>query len=94
MAGSVLMLPAIGFNCIFAVLRYPNFAIRGLSRIGRRIRAAGSRMHAMVLPAGTGAGAAFLAAGWRRADWRRRVAAEGRCAPGRRADVAIEPPAR
>lgn len=34
MAGSVLMLPAIGFNCIFAVLRYPNFAIAGYATIG------------------------------------------------------------
>ncbi len=34
MAGSVLMLPAIGFNCIFAVLRYPNFAVAGYATIG------------------------------------------------------------
>jgi branched-subunit amino acid ABC-type transport system permease component len=34
MAGSVLMLPAIGFNCIFAVLRYPSFAIAGFSTVG------------------------------------------------------------
>ncbi|NKE47351.1 branched-chain amino acid ABC transporter permease [Roseomonas frigidaquae] len=34
MAGSVLMLPAIGFNCIFAVLRYPNFAIAGFATTG------------------------------------------------------------
>jgi branched-subunit amino acid ABC-type transport system permease component len=34
MTGSVLMLPAIGFNCIFAVLRYPNFAIAGYATIG------------------------------------------------------------
>jgi branched-subunit amino acid ABC-type transport system permease component len=34
MTGTVLMLPAIGFNCIFAVLRYPNFAIAGYATIG------------------------------------------------------------
>lgn len=34
MAGSVLMLPAIGFNCIFAVLRYPSFAIAGFATTG------------------------------------------------------------
>ncbi len=34
MAGSVLMLPAIGFNCIFAVLRYPNFAVAGYATVG------------------------------------------------------------
>jgi branched-subunit amino acid ABC-type transport system permease component len=34
MTGSVLMLPAIGFNCIFAVLRYPNFAVAGYATIG------------------------------------------------------------
>ncbi len=34
MAGSVLMLPAIGFNCIFAVLRYPNFAVAGFCTFG------------------------------------------------------------
>ena len=34
MAGSMLMLPAIGFNCIFAVLRYPNFAVAGYATVG------------------------------------------------------------
>ena len=34
MTGSMLMLPAIGFNCIFAVLRYPNFAVAGYATIG------------------------------------------------------------
>jgi branched-subunit amino acid ABC-type transport system permease component len=34
MAGSMLMLPAIGFNCIFAVLRYPNFAVAGYATMG------------------------------------------------------------
>jgi branched-subunit amino acid ABC-type transport system permease component len=34
MTGSVLMLPAIGFTCIFAVLRYPNFAVAGFCTVG------------------------------------------------------------
>jgi len=34
MTGSVLMLPAIGFSCIFAVLRYPNFAVAGFATVG------------------------------------------------------------
>lgn len=34
MAGSLLMLPAIGFTTIFAVLRYPNFAVAGFGTIG------------------------------------------------------------
>lgn len=34
MAGTVLMVPAIGFNMIFAVLRFPNFAVAGLCTIG------------------------------------------------------------
>jgi branched-subunit amino acid ABC-type transport system permease component len=34
MTGSMLMLPAIGFTTIFAVLRYPNFAVAGFATIG------------------------------------------------------------
>ena len=34
MTGSILMLPAIGFSCIFAVLRYPNFAVAGFATVG------------------------------------------------------------
>lgn len=33
-AGTVLAVPAIGFTAIFAVLRYPNFAIGALATIG------------------------------------------------------------
>lgn len=61
MAGSVLMLPAIGFNCIFAVLRYPNFAIAGYATIGAF---AGWVANAQWgLPAGVALLAAFLVAG-------------------------------
>jgi len=61
MTGSVLMLPAIGFNCIFAVLRYPSFAIAGYATVG-----AFAGWVANVpfgLPAGLALVAAFLAAG-------------------------------
>ena len=61
MAGSVLMLPAIGFNVIFAVLRYPNFAVAGYATVG-----AFAGWIANVqwgLPAGVALLAAFLAAG-------------------------------
>jgi branched-subunit amino acid ABC-type transport system permease component len=61
MAGSVLMLPAIGFNCIFAVLRYPNFAVAGYATMGAF---AGWIANAQWgLPAGVALLAAFLAAG-------------------------------
>lgn len=33
-AGSILVVPTIGFTAIFAVLRYPNFAIGSLAAIG------------------------------------------------------------
>ncbi len=61
MAGSLLMLPAIGFNCIFAVLRYPNFAVAGFATIGAF---AGWVANAQWgLPAGVALMAAFLVAG-------------------------------
>jgi branched-subunit amino acid ABC-type transport system permease component len=61
MAGSMLMLPAIGFNCIFAVLRYPNFAVAGYATIGAF---AGWVANAQWgLPAGVALLAAFLVAG-------------------------------
>jgi branched-subunit amino acid ABC-type transport system permease component len=61
MAGSMLMLPAIGFNCIFAVLRYPNFAVAGYATVGAF---AGWIANAQWgLPAGVALLAAFLAAG-------------------------------
>lgn len=61
MAGSVLMLPAIGFNCIFAVLRYPNFAIAGYATIGAFAGWIANTQWG--LPAGVALVAAFLAAG-------------------------------
>jgi branched-chain amino acid transport system permease protein len=61
MAGSVLMLPAIGFNCIFTVLRYPNFAVAGYATIGAFAGWIANVMWG--LPAGLALLAAFLAAG-------------------------------
>ena len=61
MAGSVLMLPAIGFNCIFAVLRYPNFAVAGYATIGAFAGWVANTQWG--LPAGLALVAAFLAAG-------------------------------
>ena len=61
MAGSVLMLPAIGFNCIFAVLRYPNFAIAGYATVGAFAGWIANTQWG--LPAGIALVAAFLAAG-------------------------------
>lgn len=34
MAGAVLAMPALGFNAIYAVLRFPNFALGGLATAG------------------------------------------------------------
>ena len=34
MSGTVLMVPAIGFSAIYAVLRFPNFAIAGFMTLG------------------------------------------------------------
>ncbi len=61
MAGSMLMLPAIGFNCIFAVLRYPNFAIAGYATIGAFAGWIANTQWG--LPAGVALLAAFLVAG-------------------------------
>lgn len=61
MAGSVLMLPAIGFNCIFAVLRYPNFAVAGYATVGAFAGWVANTQWG--LPAGLALVAAFLAAG-------------------------------
>ncbi len=61
MAGSVLMLPAIGFNCIFAVLRYPNFAVAGFATIGAFAGWVANAQWGM--PAGLALLVAFLAAG-------------------------------
>jgi branched-subunit amino acid ABC-type transport system permease component len=61
MAGSVLMLPAIGFNCIFAVLRYPNFAVAGYATVGAFAGWIANTQWG--LPAGVALLAAFLVAG-------------------------------
>jgi branched-subunit amino acid ABC-type transport system permease component len=61
MAGSMLMLPAIGFNCIFAVLRYPNFAVAGYATIGAFAGWVANTQWG--LPAGVALLAAFLVAG-------------------------------
>jgi branched-chain amino acid transport system permease protein len=61
MAGSMLMLPAIGFNCIFAVLRYPNFAVAGYATIGAFAGWIANMQWG--LPAGTSLLVAFVAAG-------------------------------
>jgi branched-chain amino acid transport system permease protein len=34
MSGAMLAVPALGFNAIYAVLRFPNFAVGGLATIG------------------------------------------------------------
>lgn len=34
LAGAVLALPAVGFNTVYAVLRFPNFAVASLATIG------------------------------------------------------------
>ncbi|MBC7802075.1 MAG: branched-chain amino acid ABC transporter permease, partial [Gemmatimonadaceae bacterium] len=34
MAGAVLAVPAIGFTAIYAVLRFPNFAVGGMATVG------------------------------------------------------------
>jgi branched-subunit amino acid ABC-type transport system permease component len=61
MAGSMLMLPAIGFNCIFAVLRYPNFAVAGYATVGAFAGWVANTQWGM--PAGVALLAAFLMAG-------------------------------
>ncbi len=61
MTGSILMLPAIGFTCIFAVLRYPNFAVAGYATIGAFAGWIANTQWG--LPAGVALLAAFAAAG-------------------------------
>jgi branched-chain amino acid transport system permease protein len=61
MAGAVLAIPAIGFTAIYAVLRFPNFAISGYATIGAY---AGFMVNVWLgLPAGMALLAAFLCAG-------------------------------
>ena len=62
MAGAVLAVPAIGFTAIYAVLRFPNFAVGGLATVGAYAGLAGQHGAA---PAGPVAAllVAFLVAG-------------------------------
>ncbi len=68
-SGTILAVPAIGFTAIFAVLRYPNFAIGSLATIGAyagwfaNVRL-GWPLEASFGLAFTGAGIAALAAEW------------------------------
>jgi len=61
MAGSVLMLPAIGFTSMFAVLRFPNFALAAHMTIGAFAGFVANTM--LGLPAVAALGVAFLVAG-------------------------------
>ena len=61
MAGAVLAVPAIGFTTIYAVLRFPNFAVGGIATVGAYAGlVANVYLH---MPAYAALGAAFLAAG-------------------------------
>jgi branched-chain amino acid transport system permease protein len=68
-SGTILAVPAIGFTAIFAVLRYPNFAIGSLATIGAyagwfaNVRL-GWPLEASFAMAFLGAGVATLAAEW------------------------------
>jgi branched-chain amino acid transport system permease protein len=61
MAGSVLMLPAIGFTAMFAVLRFPNFALAAHMTIGAFAGFVANTM--LGLPAVAALGVAFVVAG-------------------------------
>jgi branched-chain amino acid transport system permease protein/neutral amino acid transport system permease protein len=61
MAGSVLTVPAIGFTAMFAVLRFPNFALAAHMTIGAFAGFVANTM--LGLPAVAALGAAFLVAG-------------------------------
>jgi branched-chain amino acid transport system permease protein len=61
MAGSILMVPAIGFTAMFAVLRFPNFALAAHMTIGAFAGFVANTM--LGLPAVASLGAAFLVAG-------------------------------
>ncbi len=68
-SGTILAVPAIGFTAIFAVLRYPNFAIGSLATIGAyagwyaNVRL-GWPLEASLALAFLGAGIAAVAAEW------------------------------
>ncbi|HUA50794.1 MAG TPA: branched-chain amino acid ABC transporter permease [Candidatus Sulfotelmatobacter sp.] len=61
MAGSVLTVPAIGFTAMFAVLRFPNFALAAHMTIGAFAGLAANTL--LGLPAVASLGAAFVVAG-------------------------------
>lgn len=61
MSGAVLAVPAIGFTAIYAVLRFPNFAVGGMATIGAYAGFVANTVAG--LPAWASLGAAFLAAG-------------------------------
>jgi branched-chain amino acid transport system permease protein len=61
MAGSILMVPAIGFTAMFAVLRFPNFALAAHMTIGAFAGLVANTVFG--LPAVAALGAAFLVAG-------------------------------
>ena len=61
MAGSILMVPAIGFTAMFAVLRFPNFALAAHMTIGAFAGFVANTV--LGLPAIASLGAAFLVAG-------------------------------
>jgi branched-subunit amino acid ABC-type transport system permease component len=61
MAGSILMVPAIGFTAMFAVLRFPNFALAAHMTIGAFAGFVANTM--LGLPAVASLAAAFVVAG-------------------------------
>jgi branched-chain amino acid transport system permease protein len=61
MAGAVLAVPAIGFTAIYAVLRFPNFAVGGLATVGAYGGFVANTMYG--LPAWASLIVAFLVAG-------------------------------
>ena len=61
MAGAILAVPAIGFTAIYAVLRFPNFAVAGMATIGAYAGFVANTT--LRLPAVVALLAAFLAAG-------------------------------
>lgn len=66
MSGAVLAVPAIGFTAIYAVLRFPNFAVGGMATLGAYIGLAantglGWPLAASLLAAALGAGALGVA---------------------------------
>src|SRR5262245_11776612 len=66
MAGSLIMLPAIGFSLIYGVLRFPNFSVASIATVGgfvayTAINLAGWPMPAAVVLSFLAAGAVGLA---------------------------------